>query len=90
LRVPFTDGSSLTKIWAGLDNPEGLEKMLDQCDVVFATEYVHDRVREMAGQNERVIRVSINVDKDNIELIREHFAWREGRLMKGARRGVEK
>ena len=65
--------------------------MLDQCDVVFATEYVYDRVREMVGQNKRVIRVSINVDADNVELIREHFAWREGRFSKGARReGEEK
>jgi GntR family transcriptional regulator len=89
LRVPFAGGSSLTKIWAGLDNPEGLRKMLDQCDVVFATEYVYDRVREMVGQNKRVIRVSINVDADNVELIREHFAWREGRFSKGARREGE-
>jgi DNA-binding transcriptional regulator YhcF (GntR family) len=90
LRVPFAGGSSLTKIWAGLDNPEGLEKMLDQCDVVFATEYVYERIRKMAGQNKQVIRVSINIDEDNIELIRDHFAWREGRLSKGTRRGEEK
>jgi DNA-binding transcriptional regulator YhcF (GntR family) len=88
LRVPFSGGSSLKKIWAGFDNPEGLKKMLDQCDVVFATEYVYDRIREMAGQKKRVIRVSINVDEDNVELIREHFAWWEGRLSKGAGRGA--
>ena len=89
LRVPFAGGSSLTKIWAGLNNPKGLKKMLDQCDVVFATEYVYDRVREMVGQKKRVIRVSIHVDADNVELIREHFAWRDGRLSKGANKGAE-
>jgi hypothetical protein len=88
LRVPFAGGSSLTKIWAGLDNPEGLEKMLDACDVVFATDYVYDRIREMAGREKRVIRVSIHVDEDNIELIREHFAWREGRLSEGVGKGA--
>jgi hypothetical protein len=88
LRIPFAGGSSLTKIWAGLDNPEGLEKMLGQCDVVFATEYVYDRVCEMAGQKKRVIPVSINVDQDNIDLIREHFAWKEDRLSKGAGKGA--
>jgi|GEM_PF-950017 len=88
LRVPFAGGSSLTKIWAGLDNPEGLEKMLDECEVVFATDYVYDRIREMAGRKKRVIRVSIHVDEDNIELIREHFAWREGRLSGGTGNGV--
>ena len=89
LRVPFAGGSSLTKIWAGLDNPEGLEKMLDPCDVVFATEYAYDRVRERVGEKKRVIRVSIDVDADNDELIREQLAWREGRLSKGTHKGEE-
>ena len=79
----------MTKIWAGFDNTRALRKMIDQCDVVFATEYVYDRVREMAGETKRVIRVSINVDADNVELIREHFAWREGRLSNGRRTGGE-
>jgi hypothetical protein len=35
-----------------------------------------------------VIPVSINVDQDNIDLIREHFAWKEDRLSKGAGKGA--
>jgi hypothetical protein len=62
--------------------------MLDPCDVVFATEYVYDRIREMVGQEKRLPRVSISVDEDNIEMIREHFAWREGRLSRGTGKGA--
>ncbi len=87
LQIPFGGGSTLTKIWAGYDNTRGLRKMIDQCDVVFATNYVYDRVRKMVGRKKRVIQVSINVDADNIELIREHLAWRDAGLSKGTRKG---
>jgi hypothetical protein len=90
LRVPFAGGASLTKIWAGLNNPKGLKKMLDQCEVVFATDYVYARVCAMVGQKKRVIRISLSIDTDNVELIREHLAWPKGRLSNGAEGEEEK
>lgn len=69
----FSGGSSLIKIWAGLDNDSELLKMLEKCQVIFASAYVYDRVLEMVGEHQRVIRVDLGIDRANIDLIRERL-----------------
>lgn len=69
----FSGGSTLTRIWAGLDNSVKLKKMLDQCSVIFATNYVYERIRKMTGSKSRTIRVDLTIDPANIELVRERL-----------------
>lgn len=71
---PFSSGSSLVKILAGLDNDKGLKKLLRSCDVVFATHYVFDKVKPMARPDTRLIKVDLSIDPANIELIRDRLA----------------
>jgi GntR family transcriptional regulator len=69
----FSGGSSLIKIWAGMDNDSELLKMLEKCQVIFASAYVYDRILEMVGEHQRVIKVDLGIDKANINLIRERL-----------------
>ncbi len=69
----FSGGSSLIKIWAGMDNDSELLKMLEKCQVIFASAYVYDRILEMVGEHQRVIKVDLGIDRSNIELIRERL-----------------
>jgi DNA-binding transcriptional regulator YhcF (GntR family) len=69
----FSGGSSLTRIWAGMDNPARVREMLDRCDVVFATHYVADRIRELAGPKQRVIEVEVSIDASSISYIKERL-----------------
>jgi hypothetical protein len=69
----FSGGSSLVKMRAGQDNPEALRRMIDQCQVIFATGFVYDRIRSLAGPHVRVIKVDLTIDRSNIEFIRERI-----------------
>ncbi len=72
--IVLSGGSTLTKIWAGLDNHDGMQQMLDRCDVIFATGYVYDKVAGMAGPDKRIERVDLNIERENIELIKERLS----------------
>ncbi len=69
----FSAGRQLHRILVGLDRPDELIKMLGRCDVIFATGYVYDRVREMVGPGRRLIRVDLSVDPGSIEMVRERL-----------------
>ena len=69
----FSSGSSFTRIWAGMDDPKKVREMLDQCDVVFATHYVFDRIRELAAPNKRIIEVELSLDASSISYIKERL-----------------
>ncbi len=69
----FSAGRQLHRILVGLDRPDELRKMLSRCDVIFATCYVYDRVREMVEPGKRLVRVDLSVDSGSIELIRERL-----------------
>lgn len=69
----FSGGSALTRIWAGLDNSAKLKKMLDRCSVIFATNYVYERIHKMTGPKSRIIKVDLTIDPANIELVRERL-----------------
>jgi GntR family transcriptional regulator len=71
---PFASGLSLVKILAGLDNAKGLKKLLRDCDVIFATKYVFDKIQPMARPDTRVVKVDLNIDPANVDLIRDRLA----------------
>ncbi len=70
----LSGGSSLIKIWVGLDQGPELQSLLEKCSVIFASHYVYDRVIHMTDAQKRIIRVELCVDPSNIELIRERLA----------------
>lgn len=70
----LSGGSSLIKIWAGLDQGPELQRLLEKCSVIFASHYVYDRIIRMTDAEKRVIKVELTVDRSNIELIRERLA----------------
>ena len=67
----FSTGSDLVSVFAGLDNPMELQRLLDLCDVIFATHYVHDRVCSLAAPGKRIIKVNLHIDDANIDLVKE-------------------
>jgi DNA-binding transcriptional regulator YhcF (GntR family) len=69
----LSGGSGLIKIWAGLDDRCELKKLMDQCQVILANSSVYDRILEMVGPEQRVIKIESNIDRSNIELIRERL-----------------
>lgn len=69
----FSTGSSLIKIVAGLDNDLELQRMLSKCQVIFASGFVYDRIRGMASEGQRVIKVDLGIDPANIDLIKERL-----------------
>ena len=69
----LSSGSTLIKICAGMDNPNEFEKMLDECDLIYASKYVYDRVIQFTGPDKRVVRVELTIDPATIDLIRERL-----------------
>jgi GntR family transcriptional regulator len=69
----FSGGTELRKIYAGLENSDVLKEMLVQCEVIFASNFVFDRVRAMVGPETRLLRVELTVDQANIDLVRERL-----------------
>jgi GntR family transcriptional regulator len=72
--IVFSGGSTLTKIWAGMDNPVDFQNMLDQCEVIFASYLVYDEVCRLCGPTKRVIKVKWSIDQANIDLIRQRLS----------------
>ncbi len=70
----LSGGSSLIKIWAGLDQGPELQRLLEKCSVIFASHYVYDRIIRMTDADKRIIKVELTIDRSNIELIRERLA----------------
>jgi DNA-binding transcriptional regulator YhcF (GntR family) len=75
--VNLTQDSSLTRIWAGFDNTEKFKQMLKQCQVIYATHYVYDRVKKLSGQNQTVRKVKLDLDPSGIRLIRSRLAGKQ-------------
>ncbi len=71
----FSGGSTLFRIWAGLDNQAELQKLLEKCQVIFASGYVYERILQMTDATKRVIKVELNIDQANINLIRERLSF---------------
>ena len=72
--VRLSGDVTLNTIWAGADDTQKLQAMLDRCDVIFATHLVYDRVCQLAGPCKEVIHVDATINSINIELIRERLS----------------
>ena len=71
--LPMAGGSSLSKIWAGQDDPAKLREMLATCRVVFATPPVYPRVAQMASSGQEVVRLELKPDPGAVDLVRERL-----------------
>lgn len=69
----FSGGTELRKIYAGLENSEALQETLAECEVVFASDFVFERVRNLVSPNTRLIRVELTIDRANVNLVRERL-----------------
>jgi hypothetical protein len=69
----MSGGSTFIKIWAGLDQEPELQRLLERCTVIFASHYVYDRIIPLVDTNRRVIKVELNIDQANIDLVRERL-----------------
>ncbi len=65
--------ATLTKTWAGADDPAGLRRLVENCDVVFASEFAYDRARSVASPSQRVVRVAVGVTEASLDLVRERL-----------------
>ena len=63
----------LTVAWMGMDDADGVRELIRSCDVVFATNYVFDRVSTLAGHKVRLVRVDLSIDPANVELVRSRL-----------------
>ncbi len=67
----FSSGKALRRILAGYENSTKLKKVIRECDVIFATNFVFDRIRELVGPDQKLINVNLTVDSSSLALIRE-------------------
>lgn len=79
----FSGGSTLIKIWAGMDNRSGLRDLVEKCQVIFATSYVYDRIRSMTDSGQRVMKVDLCIDQANIALIGDRLRLSRYRKIAG-------
>ncbi len=69
--VYFSGRKELKRILAGYDNSKKLEKVIRECDVIFATYVVYDRMKKLVRPHQELINVKITVDSGNMDLIKE-------------------
>ncbi len=67
----FSGGRELKRILVGSDNSKELKKLVRECDTIFATNFIYDKVEKLISQDQRLVKVEISVDSSNIDLIRE-------------------
>ena len=67
----FSMGRQLKRILAGLDNSKELQRLVAECDVIFATHLIIERVRPLVKSHQRLIPVTITLDQSSLALIGE-------------------
>ena len=67
----FSMGRQLKRILAGLDNSEELRRLVAECDVIFATDLIAERVKPLVKSHQRLIPVTITLDQSSLALIGE-------------------
>jgi DNA-binding transcriptional regulator YhcF (GntR family) len=73
-KVIYDSGSSLKKIWAGLDDSKGIQEMLKECDIVMASSYVYERIKSIANPDTKVIMVELHPDQAGIAMVQNYLA----------------
>lgn len=69
--VYFSKGRELRRILAGYDNSSQLQRLLDECRVIFVTEFIYPRLKPMVRPGQKLVRVDISVDSGSMALIKE-------------------
>lgn len=69
----FSGGKELRRILAGYDNSKKLRQLVRECDVIFVTGFVYDRMQKLVRPHQKLIRVNITVDSSSVDLIRERL-----------------
>ena len=67
----FSMGRRLKRILSGLDNSEELQRLVAECDVIFATDLIAERVKPLVKSHQRLIPVTITLDQSSLALIGE-------------------
>lgn len=67
----FSRGCELKRILVGSDNTKELEKMVKECDTIFVTNFIFNRVKKLCSPDQKLVKVEISVDSSSIELISE-------------------
>ena len=67
----FSMGRQLKRILAGLDNSRELQRLVGECDVIFATHLITQRVQPLIKAHQRLIPVTITLDQSSLALVGE-------------------
>lgn len=65
----FPSGTRLIRCHAGIDDIDLIQEMTRTCDILFATHYVYGRLAEMVSDPEKIIRVDLEIDPQNLDFI---------------------
>jgi DNA-binding transcriptional regulator YhcF (GntR family) len=69
----FSGGKELRRILAGYNNPAQLQKVIEACDIVFATHFIHEQVSERIRPHQKLIKVNIAIDASSLDFIKERL-----------------
>ncbi|MCG8633430.1 MAG: GntR family transcriptional regulator [Desulfobacterales bacterium] len=67
----FSGGRELRPVLAGCDDLSALEALLRECDMVFVTGFIFDKVKKLAGPDHKLVRVDLSVDSGSLDLVGE-------------------
>jgi DNA-binding transcriptional regulator YhcF (GntR family) len=67
----FSGRRELKRILVGSDNSKELRKLVRECDTIFVTNFIFDRVKQMSSPDQNLVKVEISVDPSNMEMIKE-------------------
>ncbi len=65
----LSTGLTLNRVHAGISDALRIEHMLKECDIIFATNYVHDTFIETYPTRKKVHRVDLEIDQANLDFI---------------------
>ena len=70
----FSGGRVLKRIIAGYDNKEKLKLVTEDCDIVFATSFVYDRMKILMKPDRKLVNIQISLEPSSIDMIRERLS----------------
>ena len=61
-------------LWAGLEQEERLAQILRTCQVVYASSYAYDQLKQMAPPHLEIKKVELTIDQGGLELVAQRLA----------------
>jgi DNA-binding transcriptional regulator YhcF (GntR family) len=71
--VIYDSGSTLKRIWFGMEDSDGARELMKECRVVMASNYVYERVKSIAHPGTEVVMVELKPDKAGIAMVRSYL-----------------